>query len=47
MTDIKPQCWECKFNPCKWYTDNERLDINSSAEKCPQIEEIKWAKNSK
>lgn len=39
MSDVQPQCWECKFNPCKWYSEKERLEINSSFEKCPHFQE--------
>lgn len=46
MTDVAPQCWECKYNPCKWFSEKERREINISYEKCKYFEPAKEFKGN-
>lgn len=42
MSDVVPQCFECKYYPCKWYSNEEQLHFCSSLDDCPRYKEANF-----
>ncbi len=45
MTDCVPQCWTCKYNPCKWFNNKQRDKINCSYKLCKYFSPLKEFKH--
>lgn len=45
MSDVIPQCWECKYYPCKWFSEKERLEFCTTLKDCQYYEDADFAEN--